>query len=96
MQQLTLSDFLNLPHFGHAILLPEVMANVLVLTGVVIGEPTMSSRSGIGRCDTYGRVVCVHAVRDIDPDDPANINSLLAFDWAQADPQSVCLNDIAS
>ena len=46
-------DFLNVPHFGHVISLLVVMANVLVLTGVVIGARTISSRSGIGRRDAY-------------------------------------------
>ena len=52
-QQLTLPDFLNVPHFRHVILL--MIADVMndVLTGVVIGVLTMSSRSGIGRRDTY-------------------------------------------
>ena len=52
-QQLTLPDFLNVLHFGHVTSLLEVMASVLVLTGVVIGARTISSRSGIGRRDTY-------------------------------------------
>ena len=52
-QQLALPDFLNALHFGHAIALVEVMTSVLVLTGVVIGTRTISSRSGIGRRDTY-------------------------------------------
>ena len=45
-QQLTLPDFLNVPHFGHIILLVEAMGRVIVLTGVVIGTRTIfSSRS---------------------------------------------------
>ena len=52
-QQLARPDFLNVPHFGHVISLLVVMANVLVLTGVVIGARTISSRSGIGRRDAY-------------------------------------------
>jgi len=39
-QQLTLPDFLDVPHFGHFI----VLAIVEVMAGVLI----MSSRSGIG------------------------------------------------
>ena len=39
----------------------------------------------------------VHTVRDIeiDPDVSANIPLSLAFEWTQADPQSVCLKDVA-
>ena len=70
----------------------------------------LSSRSMIGRYDTYRRVVCVvvrgsvveimcpdlhSSVRNIDPDEPANINFCLASDRAQAVPQSFCLNDVA-
>ena len=33
-------------------------------------------------------VVVVHAVRDIDPYEPANISVLLAFELVQAVPQS--------
>ena len=44
-QQLTLPDFLNVPHFGHVIVLAivEVMAGVLVLTGVAIDGRAFSS-----------------------------------------------------
>ena len=64
----------------------------------------MSSRSGIGRREAYslvGRVVGGvgtdgHAVRGIDPEEPANMLVLLAFEWTQAAPQSFHLNDIAS
>ena len=52
-QQLALPDFLNMPHFGHVTPLLEAMARVLVLTGVVIRALTISSRSGIGRRETY-------------------------------------------
>ena len=44
--------------------------------------------------DTTG--VVAHTVCDIDPDDPSNIKFLLAFEWTQADPQSLCSNDVAS
>ena len=40
-------------------------------------------------------VADVHAVRDIDPDDPVNMSSLLALDWTQAAPQRFRLNDDA-
>ena len=41
-------------------------------------------------------VVVPHTARNIDPGEPANMNVLLAFEWTQASPQSVCLNDVAS
>ena len=52
-QQLTLPDLLKVPHFEHVIIRPmaEVMSGVL--TDVAVGVLTMSSRSGIGRRDTY-------------------------------------------
>ena len=85
-----------MPHFEHAIALAIVEVLAGAPTDVVTGVRTISSRSGIGRRDTYGGVVCVHTVREIDPGDASNINSLLAFEWTQATPQSVCLNDVAS
>ena len=41
-------------------------------------------------------VVVVQTVCDIDPDDPLNMNLLLAFQSAQSAPQSCWLNDDAS
>ena len=41
-------------------------------------------------------VVTVHTAIDIDPYEPSNIISLLAFEFTQAVPQSFRLNDIAS
>ena len=93
-QQLTRPDFLNVPHFGHTIALAIV--EVIAATDGVTGVRTINSRSGIGRRVASRGVVCVHTVRDIDPGDLSNINSLLAFEWTQATPQSVCLNDLAS
>ena len=66
-QQLTLPDFLNVPHFGHIMLLVEAMRRVLVLTGLVIGARTIfSSRSpgnGSKRVITCRRlVVNVHHI----------------------------------
>ena len=55
-QQLSLPDFLNLPHFRHVTALPVVMNIVLALAGVVIDARIISSRSGIGRRDTCFRV----------------------------------------
>ena len=76
-----------MPHFEHITVL-RVVAGVKddVPTGVVIGVRTISSRSGSGRRVTRGCVTCVavgggadvHAVDDIDPEVPANINFLLA------------------
>ena len=95
-QQLTVPDFRNVPHLGHVI----VRSVVDVTDGVLIGFLTMSSRSVIGERDTCCCVVGadLHAVRDIDPDGPANINMsfLLAFELTQAIPQSFCLNEAAS
>ena len=94
-QQLALPDFSNVPHFGHVISLLEVMVSVLTLTDVVIGIRT-SSRPGISRRDKYWRVVVkVHTCDDIDPNEPANMSFLLAFERTQAAPHSVCLNDVA-
>ena len=52
-QQLTLPDFVKVPHFAHAIILPisEVLTDVL--TDLVVGVLPMSSRSIIGRRETY-------------------------------------------
>ena len=53
-QQLARPDFANEPHFGHVILLVEVMPIAFVLTDVVINARTISSsRSGNGRRVTY-------------------------------------------
>ena len=96
-QQLALPEFLNVPHFGHVIpLLDDVVTSVLVFTAVVTGAPSIRSRSELGRCDIYGRVVVkVHASDDIDPYEPVNMAFLLAFERTQAAPHSVCLNDAA-
>ena len=72
----------------------EVIAGVP--TDVVIGVCVISSRSGIGRRDASGRATCVHTVRDIEPGESENMLPFLALEWTQADPQSVCLNDVAS
>ena len=99
-QQLTLPDRRNVPHFEHVNVLAVAEVIGGVLTDVLIGVRAMSSRSVIGRRDTYCRVLCVvanvHTVRDIDPDEPLNMSFLLALDWTQAAPQSSCLNDVAS
>ena len=81
-QQLTLPDFSNVPHFEHV----SVSAIVGVRNGVVLAVLVMSSRSIIGRRDTYRRVFCivasvgaeVHTVCDIDPNEPENILALVA------------------
>jgi len=96
-QQLPLPDFLNMPHLGHVIVLAisEVMAGEL--TAVVISVLAMSSRSGIGLRDTYGRVgTDVQTLRDIDPDESSNMPTLLAFECTQAVRQRCRLNDVAS
>ena len=97
-QQLALPDFKNVPHFEHVI----VLAIIEVLTDVVIGVRTISSRSGTDRRDTYSgtdrRVVMCRYARsgrvsqttcEIDPGDPSNMSSLLAPEETQASPQSV-------
>ena len=68
-----------------------------VLSGVLVGFLTMSSRSsGIGqtRC-AAGVRSDVHTVRDIDPDESVNMSLLLAIELTQAAPQSFWLNDLA-
>ena len=83
-------------HFGHVILLVEVIPSVLVLDGVVIGARTISSRSGTGRRDTYWLVVAeAHTTDDIDPNEPSNMDCLLALERTQASPHSACLKDVA-
>ena len=71
-----------MPHLGHAPLfvVVEVMADL-------DDVGAMSSRSIIGRRDIYRRAVSVvgagagvHTVRDMDPEDPANMSALLAFE----------------
>ena len=77
-----------MPHFEHL----KVLAIVEVKDGVL----AMSSRSVIGRRDTYWRAPCVvagvgtdvHAVRDTDPDEPSNMSFLLDSESTQAAPQS--------
>ena len=51
-QQLILLDFVNVPHLGHVIGLAIVDVMLGVLTDVVIGVLTISSRSGIDKRDT--------------------------------------------
>ena len=80
------------------------MAGVLTLTAVMVDVRAFSSRSVIGRRDTWRRVTWVvtdveaevHTVPDIAPGEPVNMASLLAFECIQASPQSVCLNDFVS
>ena len=99
-QQLALPDLRNVAHFGHVIVVEVTDA---ALSDVLIDVRTMSSRSGIGRLDTYSRMVCLvvsvaadpHTTREIDPDEPANMPFLLAFELTQAAPQRFCLNDFA-
>ena len=55
----------------------------VVIDDVLIAVLVTSSRSVIGRRDTYRRAVTnvgadMHAVRDIDPKEPANMSVLLA------------------
>ena len=99
-QQLTLPDLRNVPHLGHAV----VRSIGGVGDSVLIGFLTMSSRSGFGRRDTYGCVICVvdgtgadvHAVRAIDPGEPSNMSLLLAFELTHSTPQSFWSNNAAS
>ena len=89
-----------MPHFGHAVVLRIVEVKAKALTTVVIGMRAISSRSGVGRCVAYGRVVGVwvaaHTVSEIDPGEPANMNFLLAFESTQTAPQSFWLKEFAS
>ena len=78
-----------------------------VPTEVVIGVRTISSRSvpGGGADVLLSSPLALsspldcgestQSVFDIDPDDPANISFLLAFEWTQVAPQIWCLNDAA-
>ena len=92
-QQLVLPDFKNVPHFEHVIILAIIEVGVEVLTDVVIGVRTISSRPGIGRPgrrDTYSgtdrrvmrRYDCggrvSHTIFEIDPGEPTNMSSLFA------------------
>ena len=80
-----------MPHLGQVI----VLAIVEVM--IVIGVRTTRSRAGNGRrVATVGVGADAHIVREIDPYEPANMLSLLAFEWTQAAPQRFCLNDAAS
>ena len=77
-----------MPHFGHVV----VLAVIGVMDRMLIGVLAMSSLSGIGRCDMYscvtgvvagevaGEGTDVHVVHDINPYEPLNMRSLLAFD----------------
>ena len=69
-----------MPHFLHVIVLALIEGMDRMLTGVLIGVLTMSSRSIIVRRDIYSFVagVEIHTARDIDPDEPPNIKLLLA------------------
>ena len=84
-----------MPHFEHAIALAilEVMAGALTDAGIGV-LTAISSRSVIGRRVTYW---CAgpHTVGDIEPDERSNIWLLLAFEWTQAAPQSVCRKDVS-
>ena len=79
-QQLALPDFSNVPHLGHV----TVLLIVKVAVNMVIAVRAISSRSGIGRRVTHGRVVGVtaaaHTACEIDPGEPINMSSLLAFE----------------
>ena len=46
-------------------------------------------------CGENAAEAAVHTVRDIDPNDPANMALLLAFEWTQAEPQSFRVNNVA-
>ena len=74
-----------------------------VLTGVAIDVLAIRSRSVNGRRDICRRVLGVvgsveadvHTGSNNDPDVPANVRVLLAFELTQAAPQSFCLKDSA-
>ena len=74
-QQLTLPDFLNVPHLGH------VIVSAIDEGIIVIGVRTISSRSGNGRRVTMAGVGAgTHVVREIDPNEPANMPSWRAVE----------------
>ena len=98
-QQLTLPDFGNVPHFEHFIV-PTISAfNAGAVADVEVDARNNNSRSVNGR--RARRVACVvttevQMVCDIEPDELANMDDFVAFEWTQAAPQRVCLNDVAS
>ena len=64
-----------MPHVEHVIVLAIVEAMV------VIDVRTMSSRSGnVRRVTMAGVGAGAHVIRDMDPDEPANMSTLLAFE----------------
>ena len=91
-QQLTLPDFLKVPHFEHAMILriPEAMTGVLAEMDT--GNLATSSRSGNGRrvtCWLVTTMIGTQTDRDIDPGDPRNMKSLLASELSQVAPHSL-------
>ena len=91
-----------MPHLGHIIVLMIVEAMAGVLTGAFIGFLTISSLTGCRR-DAYWRVASVdsvwadaHFVCEIDPGEPENERSFVAFEFIQAVPQSFWLKDFAA
>ena len=86
-QQLTRPDFLNVPQFGH-ILIVETTSGVVseLAISVLPIRHRGNQRSGDSRR---------HTVDDIDPEEPVNMLFLLAFEYTQAAPQSLRLKDTA-
>merc|ERR1719331_1174570 len=84
-QQLTLPDFLNVPHLGHVIVLAIVARTISSRLRVDL------RRAGYRRVGSGAQVS-----RDIDPDEPSNMPSLLALELTQASPQRFFLKDVAS
>ena len=78
-QQLTRPDFLNVLHFGHILF---VEATPIVLRDVIIGVGAIFHRASHRWGDDP------HTVDEIDPGEPSKISILLAFELAQAAPQS--------
>jgi len=102
-QQLTLPDLRNVPHLGHVLVRSIAKEIYDVLSAVLVGILTMSSRSGIFRCDTwregYRRVAGVetgvHTAGKIDPDEPLNMSFFVDFEFTQSASQSLWLNNAA-
>ena len=63
-----------------------VIAMIVAVTVVVVVEITVFAVV----------VVDMHAVGDIDPEDPVNMLTFLSFEFTQETPQSVWSKDVAS
>ena len=81
-QQLTLPDFLNVPHLGHIIALAIVEVRILIDVRIISSRSRNGRRFFVTGCTISGpgAGAGAHVVFDIDPDEPANMPILLAFE----------------